>query len=128
MVTYVEQYRLQMLRLSIHVGGTVYVVPRDSRREPFTAKVISAGQKYITIDSVYKGDSKFTRYRFINACMDGIEKYTLYATKEEYDSCNMLLSEIRELANDIQAKLRYMSPATLCKIKDIVEQEIIQQI
>ena len=125
MVTYVEQYRLQVLRLSIHVGGTVYVVPRDSRNRPFTAKVISAGSKYITIDSVYKGDSKFTKYRYINVCTDGIEKYTLYATKEEYDSCNMLLSEIRELTNDIQAKLRYMSPAALCKIKDIIEQEIV---
>lgn len=125
MITYVEHYRRQMLRLSIHVGGTVYVVPRDSRREPFTAKVIKIGPKYITIDSVYKGDSKFTHHKYTNICTDGIEKYTLYATKEEYDSCNMLLSEIRGLANDIQVKLRYMSPATLCRINDIVEQTVI---
>lgn len=122
MIASAEQYRLQKLRSSIKVGETVYVVPTDSRYFPFTATVISIGKKYIAINGVYKGDSKFTLDTFVNVCSDKCSsKYELHASEEDYNKYKSIALEACNLIARIKTKLSSMPLDTLCAINTIIE-------
>jgi hypothetical protein len=124
-ITYVKRHRIKMLRLSIKENNMVFVVPMDSRWSSHTAKVLGIGKKYITIDSVHKGDSKFTIDNFENICSDGIPKYTLYASKEDYELCNTMRQEINYLTIKIKTGLPYLSPDMLQEILEIVDNNLV---
>ena len=89
------------------------------------SKILSIGKKYITIDSVHKSDSKFTIYNFENICSDGIPKYTLYASKEDYELCNTMRQEICYLTTKIKTGLPYLSPDMLQEILEIVDNNLV---
>ena len=41
------------------VGQEVYIVPYDSRYNPFYSNVINIGKKYITVDNIHKSKNRF---------------------------------------------------------------------
>lgn len=123
--TYIERHRIEMLKQNIKKNNTVFVVPNDSRWSSFTAKILRVGRVYITVDDIYKGDNRFTIGNFENICSDYIPKYTLYASKEDYELCNTMKQEIDHLTAEIKIGLQYISPNILQKILEIVNDNLI---
>lgn len=62
-------------------GQDVYIVPYDSRNEPFHAKIVSIGSKYITVDRLHYTENKF----YISDLSHVNTRYSLYLSEEHYN-------------------------------------------
>lgn len=90
----------------IKVGSQVYIVPEDTRTEPYYVTVKSIGSKYITVGPCHPSYSRFSIYTHesVNDKTGWNPRLTLYESKAAYDDMrelqrrkNRLLSKIENL-------------------------------
>ena len=125
MEIYVERCRQNNIRKSIKVGAILYIVPKDVRYRPFKAEVLKIGRKYIELWGLHKTENRFSITDLCNVCDDGNSRYKLYASKEDYETCNNMQQEIDYLTLKIKTGLPYVSPDILQKILEIVDDNLV---
>lgn len=100
----------------IKVGSKVYIVPEDTRSNPYYATVTAIGKKYIHVAG-HISESRFgiNNHKSVDY-NDWNAHLTLYECKEDYDFEQQALCESKELIGKITKKLANASLETLRNI------------
>ena len=101
----------------IKVGSQVYIVPEDTREEPYYAIVKSIGSKYITVEG-HLSYSRFSIYthKSINDRTGWNSQLTLYESKRDYQAMKEIQDKRYKLISKIENKLPNTSLEKLYQI------------
>lgn len=96
-----NQYRINKLK-SLKTGDTVYLVPYDSRINPFSTRIISLGNKWMKLDYMHRSENKFDVMNNYRHTPDlGSASYELHASEEDYKEYLRINSAYGSLVNTI---------------------------
>lgn len=89
----------------INVGSQVYIVPDDTRRKPYYAKVVKIGKKYIHVEG-YIAVSRFNIDDHHSASFnDWNPRLTLYESERDYQITQKIQDKRHALISKIENKL-----------------------
>lgn len=107
---------------SIQKGSLVYIVPDDTRHEPYNSRVVSVGSKYITVED---------RDRFDIQTLYSVEdgrgwnpRLQLYKSKEHFERKKQKDELKRGIISYIEKHLGDMPISVLKDISDLVKQNV----
>ncbi len=105
----------------IKVGSQVYIVPEDTRTEPYYAVVKRIGNKYITIEG-HPSYSRFSIYghESIDDRTGWNPRLKLYESKRDYQIMQEIQNGRRELISKIENKLHNISLEKLEQIYKLI--------
>ena len=108
---------------SIQKGSLVYIVPDDTRHEPYSCRVLSVGSKYITVEG---------RDRFDIHTLYSVEdskgwnpRLQLYKSKEYFERKKQKDELKRGIISYIEKHLGDMPISVLKDISDLVKQNVV---
>lgn len=104
----------------MEVGQKVYIVPYDSRYNPFYSNVIKIGKKYITIDNLHPSQNKFRISDFKQEGRAYTSRYKLYKSKEYYQKELSERIEYSEYLNNVRYKISTLSLEQLKETFDFI--------
>lgn len=107
--------------INLQKGQSVYIVPSDKRYEPFYAKVLSIGSKYITVDNIRKNENKF----FIQYLCNTDGRYKLYLSKEHYEENIKAHKKRKEIISSMSSiYLLGLDYVRLCELDALIRRYI----
>lgn len=101
----------------IKIGSQVYIVPEDTRTEPYHAIVKSIGSKYITVEG-HPSYSRFSVYTHesVDSKTGWNPRLTLYESEIDYQ----IIQEIQDERCNLISKIKNMlSSTSLEKLEQI---------
>lgn len=98
-------------------GDTVYIVPEDIRCPHYTAKIVSVGRKYITIEGP-NGENKFDVKTFYSVDSKSVYncRRTLYISAEDYKKAIIKKHKRAALVGKLTAFIQIQPLEKLMKI------------
>ena len=102
------------------VGQEVYIVPYDSRYNPFYSNVINIGKKYITVDNIHKLKNRFRICDYKQECGNYSSECRLYESKEDYQKELSEIIEYSEYLNRVRYKISTLSLEQLKETFDFI--------
>ena len=104
----------------MEVGQKVYIVPYDSRYNPFYSNVIKIGKKYITVDNIHKSKNRFRICDYEQECGNYSSECSLYESKEDYQKQLSDIKERHDFIDKIHDKLNTLRVEQLKETFDFI--------
>lgn len=103
------------------VGQEVYIVPYDSRYNPFYSNVINIGKKYITVDNIHKSKNRFRICDYEQECGNYSSECKLYESKHDYEHNLSESNKRNKYITEIQNKLDILNIEQLEQIYEVIK-------
>lgn len=107
---------------SIQKGSLVYIVPEDTRHEPYNCRVLSVGSKYITVEGKDKFDIR-TLYS-VEDSRGWNPRLQLYKSKEYFERKKQEDELKGDIISYIEKHLGDMPMRVLRDISELVKQSL----
>lgn len=108
---------------SIQKGSLVYIVPDDTRHEPYNCRVLSVGSKYITVEGKDRFDIR-TLYS-VEDSKGWNPRLQLYKSKEYFERKKQEGELKGDIISYIEKHLGDMPISVLKDISDLVKQNVV---
>ena len=105
----------------MEVGQKVYIVPYDSRYNPFYSNVINIGKKYITVDNIHKSKNRFRICDYEQECGNYSSECRLYESKYDYEHNLSESNKRHKCITEIQNNLDILNIEQLEQIYEVIK-------
>jgi len=110
-------------------GQHVYIVPEDSRYEPFEAEALKVGKAYITVSGLRRAECKFSITQ--NDSPFGMQnitgRYSLYPSKEHYEEMTAARKKCKEILAYCSKHLCKLTIGQLNSLEILIKNECEQR-